>query len=86
MSFPNYRSDTGGQSTGSVSPRPTIYTARLDFPCMENVLASVAVVVVVGLFASALYWMTVGDYTAAGLSFLSASIVIYYRENRLVAN
>ena len=53
---------------------------------MENVLASVAVVVVLGLFASALYWMTVGDYTAAGLSFLSASIVIYYRENRLVAN
>jgi hypothetical protein len=35
---------------------------------------------------SALYWMSIGDYTAAGLCFLSASIVIYYRENRLVGS
>jgi tellurite resistance protein TehA-like permease len=51
---------------------------------MRNLLATVAVGVVLALFGFALYWMTVGDYTAAGLCFLSASIVIYYRENRLV--
>lgn len=51
---------------------------------MQNLLATVAVGVVLVLFGIALYWMTVGDYTAAGLCFLSASIVIYYRENRLV--
>ena len=51
---------------------------------MRNLLATVAVGVVLVLFGFALYWMTVGDYTAAGLCFLSASIVIYYRENRLV--
>ncbi|MFC6873252.1 hypothetical protein [Halobellus marinus] len=53
---------------------------------MKNLLASVAVVVVVVLFAFALYQMTLGDYTVAGMSFLSASIVIYYRENHLVEN
>jgi hypothetical protein len=51
---------------------------------MQKQLATVAVVVVLALFAVALYWMTVGDYTAAGLCFLSASIVIYFRENWLV--
>ena len=49
---------------------------------MQNPLATVAVVIVLVLFGFALYWMSVGDYTVAGLCFLSASIVIYYRENR----
>jgi len=51
---------------------------------MQNLLATVAVGVVLVLFGVALYWMW--DYTAAGLCFLSASIVIYYRENRLVGS
>ncbi|WP_311172924.1 hypothetical protein [Halobellus ordinarius] len=51
---------------------------------MENLLATGAIVVVVALFGFALYQMTIGDYTVAGMSFLSASIVIYYRENHLV--
>jgi hypothetical protein len=51
---------------------------------MRNLPASVAVVVVIALFGFALYWMTAGDYTAAGLCFLSASIVIYFRENWLL--
>jgi len=51
---------------------------------MRNLLATVAVGVVLVLFGFALYWMTVGDYTVAGLCFLSASIVIYFRENRLL--
>jgi len=41
---------------------------------MRNLLATVAVGVVLALFGFALYW----------ICFLSASIVIYYRENRLV--
>ena len=53
---------------------------------MQNLLATVAVGVVLVLFGAALYWMSVGDYTVAGLCFLSASIVIYYRENRLVGS
>jgi len=53
---------------------------------MQNLLATVAVGIVLVLFGVALYWMSVGDYTAAGLCFLSASIVIYYRENRLVGS
>jgi len=51
---------------------------------MQETLATVAVGVVVVLFGFALYQMTVGAYTVAGMSFLSASIVIYYRENHLV--
>lgn len=63
---------------------PYVYTARPTCRSMQNPLATVAVVIVLVLFGFALYWMSVGDYTVAGLCFLSASIVIYYRENRLV--
>ena len=53
---------------------------------MQHLLATVAVGVVLVLFGVALYWRSVGDYTAAELCFLSASIVIYYRGNRLVGS
>ncbi|MFA1611711.1 hypothetical protein [Halobellus rubicundus] len=51
---------------------------------MQNPLATAAIVVVVALFGAALVAMTLRNYTVAGLLFLSASIVIYFRENRLV--
>jgi hypothetical protein len=70
----------------SLIGQPYVYTERRNCSYMKNLLASVAVVVVVVLFAFALYQMTLGDYTVAGMSFLSASIVIYYRENHLVEN
>lgn len=53
--------------------------------CMGTLLANAAIVVVLALFAGALFAMTLQDYALAGVLFLSASIVIYYRENRLVA-
>ena len=53
---------------------------------MGTLLANAAIVVVLALFAAALFAMTTGDYGLAGVLFLSASIVIYYRENRLVAD
>jgi hypothetical protein len=52
---------------------------------MGTLLANAAIVVVLALFAGALFAMTLQDYALAGVLFLSASIVIYYRENRLVA-
>ena len=52
---------------------------------MGTLLANAAVVVVLALFGAALFAMTVGDYGLAGVLFLTASIVIYYRENRLTA-
>ena len=52
---------------------------------MGTLLANAAVVVVLALFGAALFTMTTGDYGLAGVLFLIASIVIYYRENRLVA-
>ncbi|MBB6646663.1 hypothetical protein [Halobellus ruber] len=51
---------------------------------MVNYLATVAAVLVVVLFGVALYALSVGRYTAAGVSFFSASLVIYFRESRLV--
>lgn len=54
--------------------------------CMGTLLANVAIVVVLALFGAALFAMTIEDYALAGVLFLSASIVIYYRENRLVAD
>lgn len=53
---------------------------------MGTMLANAAIVVVLVLFGAALFAMTLEDYSLAGLLFLSASIVIYYRENRLVAD
>jgi len=51
---------------------------------MENLLATVAAAFVVVLFVAAIASMTVGSYAAAGVFFLSASIVIYLREKRLI--
>jgi len=51
---------------------------------MPNYLATAAALFVVVLFLVALFAMTVGDYAVAGVMFLSASIVIYLREKRLV--
>lgn len=45
---------------------------------ISTVLAAVAVV----LIGVALFAMTTGNLTAAGMSFLSASLVIYLRETR----
>ncbi|MFB6252076.1 MAG: hypothetical protein ABEI27_10410 [Halobellus sp.] len=53
---------------------------------MRTLLANAAIVVVLALFGAALYAMTLPDYALAGVMFLSASIVIYYRENKLVAD
>jgi hypothetical protein len=52
---------------------------------MGKLLANAAIVVILALFGAALFAMTLRDYALAGVLFLSASIVIYYRENRLVA-
>ena len=51
---------------------------------MGTLLANAAIVVVLALFGAALFAMTLEDYALAGVLFLSASIVIYYRESRLV--
>ncbi|WP_197052380.1 hypothetical protein [Halobellus rufus] len=51
---------------------------------MDNPLATAAAVLVVVLFVVALGAMTIGNYAAAGVFFLSASLVIYLREKRLV--
>ncbi|MFB6207375.1 MAG: hypothetical protein ABEJ05_12710 [Haloglomus sp.] len=51
---------------------------------MVNVLATGAALLAVGLFVVALFSMTTGDLRTAGFSFLSASLVIYIRETRLV--
>jgi hypothetical protein len=51
---------------------------------MVNVLAAAAAVFVVVLFAVALLAMAAGNFSVAGVMFLSASIVIYLREKWLV--
>lgn len=51
---------------------------------MVNILATAAAAFVVVLFAVALLAMAAGDFAIAGVVFLSASIVIYFREKRLV--
>jgi hypothetical protein len=51
---------------------------------MENALATAAAVFVVVLFAVALLAMAAGNLAIAGVVFLSASLVIYFREKRLV--
>lgn len=51
---------------------------------MENPLATAAAAFVIVLFIAALAAMTIGNYAVAGVFFLSASIVIYLREKRLV--
>ncbi|WP_227356508.1 hypothetical protein [Haladaptatus salinisoli] len=51
---------------------------------MVNVPAAGAVVLVLLLFGIALLAMSSGDFRVAGLCFLSAMVVIYFRETRLV--
>lgn len=51
---------------------------------MANLFASGAVALVVLLFGVALLAMVRGTHAVAGLSFLAASLVIYFRETRLL--
>jgi len=51
---------------------------------MANLPATGAAVLAVVLFGLALLAMAAGDFRVAGFSFLSASVVIYLRESRLV--
>lgn len=53
---------------------------------MSNRLATAAAVLAVVLFGIAMFAMANGNFQAAGFSFLSASVVIYLRETRLVAD
>lgn len=53
---------------------------------MSNRLATAAAALAVVLFAIALFAMANRNFQAAGFSFLSASVVIYLRETRLVAD
>ncbi|MFC6838053.1 hypothetical protein [Halomarina ordinaria] len=52
---------------------------------MVNVPATVAAALVVVLFGVALVTMTTGDFAVAGACFMSASVLIYLRETRLVS-
>ena len=61
-----------------------LYVLTPRTPRMPNYLATAAALFVVVLFAVAVLAMTVGNYAAAGVLFFSASIVIYFREKRLV--
>lgn len=49
---------------------------------MVDVVPSVLAAVAVSFFGVALWAMTAGDLLLAGLSFLSASVVIYFRETQ----
>ena len=51
---------------------------------MSRVVATALALLAVLLFAGALAAMASGDLRVAGLSFLSASLVIYVRETRFV--
>jgi uncharacterized membrane protein len=51
---------------------------------MVNYPATAAALLVVVLFGAALFALSAGRFTAAGVSFFSASLVIYFRESRLV--
>lgn len=51
---------------------------------MVNVPATAAAGIAVLFFLGALLAMTAGSYSAAGFSFLCASLVIYFRETRLI--
>ena len=51
---------------------------------MVRLLATGAAAVAALLMGAGLIGMTVGDFRLAGFSFLSASLVIYMRETRLV--
>ena len=73
----------GGGAGGACT---TFMLAAPTGSCMGTLLANAAIVVILALFGGALFAMTLQDYALAGVLFLSASIVIYYRENRLIAD
>jgi hypothetical protein len=50
---------------------------------MGSVVPTVLAVLAVGLFVAALVAMAAGELLVAGLCFLSASVVIYFRETRV---
>jgi hypothetical protein len=50
---------------------------------MSDAVATGLAVLAVALIAVALYFMTAGRLSVAGMSFLAASLVIYFRETRL---
>jgi len=50
---------------------------------MADAVATGLAALAVALIALALYFMTAGQLTVAGMSFLGASLVIYFRETRL---
>lgn len=50
---------------------------------MADRISTGLAILAVALFGVALYAMAAGSYTAAGMSFLSASLVIYLRETRV---
>ncbi len=62
-----------------------IYGHRRATAGMVNVPATVAAALVVVLFGVALVTMTTGDFAVAGACFMSASVLIYLRETRLVS-
>ena len=51
---------------------------------MANLLATAVAALVVVLFVAALAAMSSGEFGVAGACFLSASVLIYLRETRLV--
>jgi hypothetical protein len=51
---------------------------------MVEMLATLAAGTVVVLFIIALIALSGSDFAVAGVTFLSASIVIYFRETRLI--
>lgn len=66
--------------------RRNLFGAGPPLYCPETMADAVSTglaVLAVALFGVALYAMTAGRFTAAGMSFLSASLVIYLRETRL---
>ena len=76
---------------GSVAPLPAlaagcvrIYFGIPPTTSMARLLATGAAAVAALLMGVGLIGMTVGDFRLAGFSFLSASLVIYLRETRLV--
>lgn len=54
---------------------------RVDTEMVELIPTALAVLAA-GLVGTALVGMTVGNFRAAGFSFLCASLVIYFRETR----
>jgi len=50
---------------------------------MPDAVPTMLALLIVATFAAALWLMAAGQLSVAGLSFLSASILIYLRERRL---